>query len=89
MARRAVFGEFEDVRLDACGDEHFGDALASVLKTPVSWLAVGKFYEPTDQYAQKVLDGADIVREAILRQQRKLYFQMPVMTDAVPSPESL
>jgi hypothetical protein len=23
------------------------------------------FYEPTDQYAQKVLDGADIVRDAI------------------------
>ena len=27
------------------------------------------FYEPTDQFAQKVLDGADIVREAMLRQQ--------------------
>ena len=26
------------------------------------------FYEPTDQFAQKVLDGADIVREAMLRQ---------------------
>ena len=28
------------------------------------------FYEPTDQCAQKVLDGADIVRDAIFRQLR-------------------
>jgi hypothetical protein len=26
------------------------------------------FYEPTDQYAQKVLDGADIVRDAMFQQ---------------------
>ena len=26
------------------------------------------FYEPTHQYAQKVLDGADIVRDAIFQQ---------------------
>jgi hypothetical protein len=29
------------------------------------------FYEPTDQCAQKVLDGADIVRDAMFRQQQR------------------
>lgn len=36
------------------------------------------FYEPTDQYAQKVLDGADIVREAIFRQLFDLAFSPSV-----------
>ena len=43
MARRAVLGEFEDVRFDAFADEHFGETRALVLKTPVPRLAVGKY----------------------------------------------
>jgi hypothetical protein len=43
MARRAVIGEFEDVRLDAFPDEDLGEKRASGLKTPVPWLAVGKY----------------------------------------------
>ena len=44
MARRAVLGEFEDVRLDAFADEDLGEQTSlAVLKTPVPWLAVGKY----------------------------------------------
>lgn len=46
MARRAVFGEFEEIRLDASVfevlDEVLDEKLGSVLKPPVPWLAVGK-----------------------------------------------
>ena len=48
MARRAVFGEFEDVGLDAFADEDLGDTLALALKTPVPWLAVGKYDDSSE-----------------------------------------
>lgn len=48
MARRAVIGEFEDVRLDAFADEFRGETRASVLKTPVPWLAIGKYDDFSD-----------------------------------------
>jgi len=48
MARRAVIGEFEDVRLDAFADEDLGEKRASVLKTPVPWLAVGKYDDSSE-----------------------------------------
>ena len=43
MARRAVLGEFEDVRLDAFAAEDLGETQALGLKTPVPGLAVGKY----------------------------------------------
>ena len=48
MARRAVLGEFEDVRLDAFVDKHLGDTLTLGLKTPVPWLAVGKYDDSSE-----------------------------------------
>ena len=48
MAGRAVLGEFEDVRLDAFVDEDLGEKLASVLKVPVPWLAVGKYDDSSE-----------------------------------------
>lgn len=43
MPRRAVVGEFQDIRLDAFADEDICETQALVLKPPVSWLAVGKY----------------------------------------------
>ena len=43
VTRRAVIGEFEDVRLDAPVDEDLGEECASRLKRFVTRLAVGKY----------------------------------------------
>lgn len=48
MARRAVIGESEDVRLDAFAYEDLGEKPASGLKTPVPRLAVGKYDDSSE-----------------------------------------